>query len=432
VTLRRRLHRYLVLAALASCLLTVGVAVVLIRHRVEVQRQVALNAQADAAAAADLAPGTRVYRVGAGHPRALGPLGAARVVQSVPGSARADGTATVAGRPVQYAIRPSPFGRVILIRSGAIPFAEFRPFLTSLIIAGAGGALLAALLAVLLARRMTRPVAELARATQRLAAGQIEVSVPADGDDELAELGRSFNDMASQLARARSAQQRFLESVSHELRTPLTSIRGYAEALEEGAVAPEDGGRIVAGEARRLERLVADLLELARLGRQGFSVAAEEVDLAALALRAVERHQRVAEELGVSLRSACAEGGVVVGDEDRLLQVVSNLIENALRLTPAGGTVEVRCRPGELAVRDTGPGIAAEDLPRAFERFYLHDRYRSERAVGSGLGLAIVQELVQAMGGTVEAQPAPGGGAQFVIRLTPARSARPGALRPSA
>ena len=106
-----------------------------------------------------------------------------------------------------------------------------------------------------------------------------------------------------------------------------------------------------------------------------------------------------------------------MGDEGRLLQATSNLVENALRLTPAGGSVEVRARPGSISVRDTGPGLAAEDLPRAFDRFYLHDRYRSERAVGSGLGLAIVKELTVAMGGEVSAAESPGGGAEFTIRL---------------
>jgi signal transduction histidine kinase len=119
----------------------------------------------------------------------------------------------------------------------------------------------------------------------------------------------------------------------------------------------------------------------------------------------------------VSLDNRAPNGAWAVGDEDRLLQATSNLIENALRLTPAGGSVLVSASPGRLAVRDTGPGLEPEDVPRAFERFYLYDRYRSERAVGSGLGLAIVKELIEAMGGTVEASNADGGGAQFTLSL---------------
>jgi two-component system sensor histidine kinase BaeS len=136
----------------------------------------------------------------------------------------------------------------------------------------------------------------------------------------------------------------------------------------------------------------------------------------------------------LELTGSAAPDSLVVGDEDRILQAVSNLVENALRVTPSCGAVTVRARAGEIAVRDTGPGLEAPDIPRAFERFYLHTRYRSERPVGSGLGLAIVSEMVAAMGGTVEATVPSDGGAQFTIRLprTAARSAPPDAVRPSA
>ena len=176
-------------------------------------------------------------------------------------------------------------------------------------------------------------------------------------------------------------------------------------------------GRVVADEADRLQRLVFDLLDLARLGRAGFAVEHRPVDLTAVAAAAVRRHLPRAQELGVALAAAGDDDAWVIGDEGRLLQATSNLLENALRLTPAGGSVEVRVRPGAIMVRDTGPGLAAEDLPRAFERFYLYDRYHSGRAVGSGLGLAIVKELSSAMGGEVSATGRPGGGAEFQIRI---------------
>jgi two-component system sensor histidine kinase BaeS len=232
--------------------------------------------------------------------------------------------------------------------------------------------------------------------------------------------------MSAELGRARESQRRFLESVSHELKTPLTSIRGYAEALEEGAVTPAEGGRVVAGEAERLQRLVADLLDLARLGREGFSVQQRPVDLSAVGRAAVQRHLPRARELGVQLTvdplvDGEGDGAWGVGDEGRLLQATSNLIENALRLTPAGGAVTVSARTGELAVADTGPGLSTDDLPHAFDRFYLYDRYRSERAVGSGLGLAIVRELLSAMSGSVRAEQRPEGGARFVLSV-PART----------
>jgi two-component system sensor histidine kinase BaeS len=329
----------------------------------------------------------------------------------------AEGTITVAGRELLYVSRATARGRLVLIRSSRLAFAEWRPFLTSLVIAGLGGAAVAALLSYLLARRLLAPIDQLAAATRRVAAGENDVAVPVDGEDELAELGRSFNAMSAELGRAREAQRGFLESVSHELKTPLTSIRGYAEALEEGAVSPAEGGRVVAAEADRLERLVFDLLDLARLGRAGFAVERRRLDLAAVGAAAVKRHLPRARELRVELHSSGADGSWGVGDEGRLLQATSNLIENALRLTPAGGEVEVHAGPRTIAVRDTGPGLAAEDLPRAFDRFYLHDRYRSQRTVGSGLGLAIVKELIAAMGGEVSASGSAGGGAEFTIRL---------------
>ena len=422
MTLQRRVLGYLALAAIASCALTVAVGVVLVRHRISAQRMTALQAQADTVAAVGgapgaLAPGQHVYAVGGARARRLGPPRAAAVLAVIPAGGAAEGTVTVGGRRLLYAARSTPAGRIVLIRPAGLGFAEWRPFLGSLILAGVGGALLALALSYVLARRLTRPIGELGEATRRLASGETEVAVPVRGEDEIAQLGRSFNDMSAELAHARESQRRFLESVSHELKTPLTSIRGYAEALDEGAVPAAEGTRVIVAEADRLERLVADLLDLARLGRAGFSVAREPLDLGSLASDATARHLPRAREMSVELSSSTSDGASALGDEGRMLQVTSNLIENALRLTPAGGTVEVRAAPGQITVSDTGPGLEEEDIPRAFERFYLHGRYRSEREVGSGLGLAIVKELVDAMGGSVRASMPPGGGAMFTVRL---------------
>jgi two-component system sensor histidine kinase BaeS len=430
---------FLSLTAIASCVLTVGVAVVLLRHRIASQRMTALESQADVLAAVGgapgaLSPGSHVYAVGSGRPRRLGPVASAAILDALPSSGATQGTTTVDGRALLYAARLTTAGEVVLVRSAALRFAEWRPMLGSLLIAGLGGVLLAIALSYLLARRLTRPIGQLAGATRRLAAGESDVAVPIEGDDELSQLGTAFNEMSAELVRARDAQRQFLESVSHELKTPLTSIRGYAEGLEEHAIDRTEGARVIATEAGRLERLVADLLDLARFGRADFAVAREPVDLGAVAVEAVERHLPRARELSVELSSDIAGEAGALADHERLLQATSNLVENALRLTPAGGSVTVRVRPGQVSVRDSGPGLAPEDIPHAFERFYLHDRYRSERPVGSGLGLAIVEQLVTAMGGTVEASASPGGGAEFTIRLapTPARSVLRDAARPSA
>jgi two-component system sensor histidine kinase BaeS len=184
---------------------------------------------------------------------------------------------------------------------------------------------------------------------------------------------------------------------------------------------------VIVGEADRLDRLVVDLLDLARLGRAGFTVERRPIDLGEIAAAVVRRHRPRAGELGVALAAEESGDAWGIGDEGRLLQAVSNLVENALRLTPAGGSVTVGATAGAIAVRDTGPGLASADVPRAFDRFYLYDRYRSERAVGSGLGLAIVKELARAMSGDVSAAARPGGGAEFTLRLPPAPAPAPAA-----
>jgi two-component system, OmpR family, sensor kinase len=422
VSLQRRVLGYLALAAITSCALTVGVGVLLVRHRVAAQRLSNLEAQAGVlalvgGAPGSLNPGEHVYRVGTGRPVRLRPVARAAVLAAAPPAGDGEGTIKVAGRELMYVARTTDSGRIVLVRSARLAFAEWRPFLASLVLAGLGGAALAVVLSYLLARRLTRPIGELAAATRRVSSGAPGIEVEIHGDDELADLGRSFNQMSLELAHAQESQQRFLESVSHELKTPLTSIRGYAEALDEGAVSPAEGGRVIGAEANRLERLVSDLLDLARLNRTGFAVHGERVDLGSIAAQAIDRHLPRALAIDVILSSSTSHSAWGIGDPDRVLQATSNLIENALRLTPPGGSVTVRADRGEITVRDTGPGLAATDLPHAFERFYLYDRYRSERPVGSGLGLAIVKELIGAMGGTVAATSPPEGGAEFRLRL---------------
>ncbi|MBV9817517.1 MAG: HAMP domain-containing histidine kinase [Solirubrobacterales bacterium] len=427
MTLQARVLGYLALTAVVSCVLTVGVAVVLVRRHIESVRRVSLQTQANLAATIGGPPGAlragnHVYRVGAAIPRRVRPVLARQILAQLP-SGDGQGTVSVADRSLLWAARQTATGRIVLIRSARLAFGEWRSYLSSLLVAGLGGILIAIALSFLVARRLSRPIGALSDATRRVAAGEAGVAVPVRGDDELAGLGRSFNRMSAELGEAQRSQRRFLESVSHELKTPLTSIRGYAEALTEGAVEPAQGGRVIGDEADRLQRLVLDLLDLARLGRADFAVEHRPVDLAAVAAAAVTRHRPRARELGVTLSGDEDEPAWGIGDEGRLLQAASNLIENALRLTPAGGSVTVAARAGEIEVSDTGPGLEAEDLPHAFERFYLYNRYRSERAVGSGLGLALVKELTAAMGGEVRAAARPEGGARFTLTV-PATAVR--------
>jgi signal transduction histidine kinase len=407
-SLRARLLLTIGAAVLVATVLTVGVAALLVRGKVEDQALTNLERQADAVAAVAPVPAGQTRVVRAGNRRVLGRLAGAAFA-GVQGSGKRDG--------FLYAARATASGgRVVVVRQAGLAASDWKPFVVSLVLAGLGGALLAALVAVVLARRLTRPVRRLSEATRAIASGRADVRVPVEGEDELAELSASFNTMAAELTDAREAERRFLLSVSHELKTPLTVIRGYGEGLADGAVAPAEAGLAIEDEARRLERLVRDLLDLGQLERRAFTVRMEPVNLAAVAESARERFAPRARELGVSLETA-ANDALVTADPDRLLQAVSNLVENALRVTPAGGRVVIRVSSGRIEVADTGPGLEAGDLPHAFDRFYLHDRYRSDRPVGSGLGLALVRELAEAMGGTVAVASAPGRGAAFAIDL---------------
>jgi two-component system sensor histidine kinase BaeS len=305
----------------------------------------------------------------------------------------------------------------MLLRPAALGSQAWRPFLVDLLFAGLVGVALAALLSFALARSIARPIRRVAEATRALAADERHEPLPPEGTRELAALATAFNQMAVDLAASRDAERAFLLSVSHELKTPLTAIRGYAEGLADGAFEPAEAARTIEIESRRLERLVRDLLDLARMNRSEFSVRSEPVELAEVAREAVRRHEASARDFAVDL-AADAHETWVEGDYDRLLQVASNLVENALRETPAGGSVTVSADAAELVVADTGPGIPPEDVPRAFERFYLYDKFGRDRPVGSGLGLAIVKQLVTAMGGTV-AVASDSGGTAFMVRLRP-------------
>ena len=330
----------------------------------------------------------------------------------------AQGSVTLHGTQYFFAAEPVEPGRpFVLLRPKSVTSSQWSPFAWALLIAALAGAVLAGLAAFLLARRIAGPVQRVAGAARTLARGTHPEPVPVEGAAELRTLAAAFNDLAEQLARAREAERSFLLSVSHELKTPLTAIRGWAEALAEGAVDAQDAAETVAAEAARLERLVKDLLDLARMNRTDFSVHPSDVDLAEVAADAVRRYQQQASAFGVELTAVSDGAAPAVADADRALQVVSNLLENALRLTPRGGEVRVVTAPGMLRVEDTGPGLQPEERTRAFERFYLHERYGRERPVGTGLGLAIVKELTSAMGGSVDVASEPQRLTSFTVRL---------------
>jgi two-component system sensor histidine kinase BaeS len=328
-----------------------------------------------------------------------------------------DGSVDVSGKHYLFAARPAGGQAIVLLRPASLEASDWRPFAIAFAIAAAVGAALAALAAFLLAGAVARPVSRVALASRKLAAGERPGPLPVEGSTELASLAVAFNQMADDLERAKDAERSFLLSVSHELKTPLAVIRGHGEALLDGVVGLPEGARIVVQEAKRLERLVRDLLDLARLNQRSFAVAPQQVDLAELVEEALQRHEPEAQRLGISLVSDISAPAPATADPDRVLQVLSNLIENALRTTPAGGEIVLSAADASLTIADTGPGLAEEELPRAFERFYLYRRYGQNRAVGTGLGLAIVKELTEAMEGSVTVESSPGHGTSFVVRL---------------
>ncbi|HEV7209942.1 MAG TPA: HAMP domain-containing sensor histidine kinase [Mycobacteriales bacterium] len=280
----------------------------------------------------------------------------------------------------------------------------------------------AALAGVLLARRLAAPLTAAAAAAHRLSAGERSVRVRPDGPAEVAQVAESLNALAGALESSEQRQRAFLLSVSHELRTPLTGIRGYAEALADGLVDDIPGAAgIIRTEADRLERLVADLLDLARLGADDFRVDLAPVDLAALVEDAGRIWSRRCADAGIVLRVE-AVAVVVRTDPLRVRQILDGLAENALRVTPSGSPIVFAVRPGNtggavLQVRDGGPGLADEDLMVAFEQGTLHARYRGVRPVGTGLGLALVAGLAGRLGGHALAGHAGEGGASFTVTL---------------
>jgi two-component system sensor histidine kinase BaeS len=427
-SLRRRLFQAIVLVVVLCVGFTVAVGLVLTRRAVD------RGALRDLAHQADLIAGSQGISVSVTpHFAQLKPYLARQheraidTARALPAAAQAqlrrhgsvNGSVTIGGVDYFFAARQVTGSKkvLVLLRPKSATSERWAPYVYSLLVAAAVGGLLAALVAFLLARRISRPVRRVAEASRSLARGENPEPVPVEGAAELATLATAFNDLAQQLARAREAERSFLLSVSHELKTPLTAIRGYAEAVQDGAVDPQEAAATVAQEAARLERLVRDLLDLARLNRTDFSIHPTEIDLAEVAEDAVRRYQAQASSFGLELSAVTDSPAPAVGDADRVLQVVSNLVENALRLTPRGGCVRVVAEPGALRVEDTGPGLEDTDRARAFERFYLHERYGRERPVGTGLGLAIVKELTEAMGGRVSVESEPGRLTTFTIRL---------------
>jgi two-component system sensor histidine kinase BaeS len=298
------------------------------------------------------------------------------------------------------------------------------------IIAGGLTLLVAALVAWQMSRRMSRPLIEAMEVTGQIASGDLQsrVSVRERDYAEFSSLAQSINKMAESLGDARSRERQLLLSVSHDLRTPLTSIRGFAEAIQDGAIDDtSEAAAVIIAESRRLERLVGDLLDLAKLETKQLSMLIRPTNGAEVVTMAANGFRPVAERTGLNLVVNVPEppAAALAADPDRLAQLMANLIENALAYARTTVTVSLsdagdpRYPSGQaIVVQDDGPGIAAADLPRVFERFYQADR-GPNRQIGSGLGLAIVAEIAATMGAAVRAESpiSANGGSRFIVTI---------------
>ena len=367
-----------------------------------------------------------VYLVGNGlpDPARLPP----RFVNAVRAGQAASGTGVVNGKVVLIEARPlsAGTGTGVVLTEKAVTGTGWS-VLSRLWLALLAGLVAGALAGVLLARRLARPIRHAAAAAARLSAGDRSVRLRPEPPVEAAELAHALNDLAAALATSEGRQRGFLLSVSHELRTPLTTIRGYAEALSDGVIGPEGGARAGAtmlAEAEHLDRLVTDLLALARLDAADFPLSVLPVDLTALVGDAAEAWGGRCASAGVVLRTELPPVPLTVPtDPGRIRQVLDGLLENALRVVPPGAPVVLAVYGPDpsgfvtVEVRDGGPGFTDADLSVAFERGALYERYRGVRTVGSGLGLALAAGLVRRLGGTIAAGHAPEGGARFTVRL---------------
>jgi signal transduction histidine kinase len=282
------------------------------------------------------------------------------------------------------------------------------------------GLVVAAGLFLYLSRRLTSPVLALTRAVDQVSGGRYDVDVPEmRSGDEIAHLADRFREMTARLAEASALERNFLMTVSHELRTPLTAIRGHVDALREGladdAEARDASLDVIRTETDRLARLVGDLLDLAKLEANRFALVEEEVDLSRLLEQAYQGFAEEARRRSIDYARSIDHAPLVVSDGDRVLQIVSNLLENAFEWTPDGGRIELTLgrQEGQVAVvvTDSGPGIPVDERERIFRPFW------SRNGQGTGLGLAIARELAQALGGRLELETELGRGSRFSLVL---------------
>jgi len=319
-------------------------------------------------------------------------------------------------RPVKLHNRA--VGAIVVAKKKTSVSHSVTQLVKRLALAGLLGLLAAGVLAFFFSRRLVRPVLALSRAADQVAAGRYDVQVPTRAPGEIGHLAERFGEMEQKLAEAEVRERNFLMSVSHELRTPLTAIRGHVSALREGVVEEPElkahSLEIVEAEAQRLERLVGDILDLAKLDAHRFTVLREEVDMGQLVGQAYDTFSEQARERSIDYDVDVLDRPVIVSDGDRVLQIVDNLLSNAFRATPDGGRIHLELAQANgtihVAVEDNGPGIRPEDRERLFRPFV-------SGGGGTGLGLTIARELSMALGGRIDLRSEVGRGSRFELVL---------------
>jgi len=335
----------------------------------------------------------------------------------------ADGQFLFEGRPLDIG------GAVLLVQPVSVAGASAGDLVIRLLLSLAIGLIIAIPLGYLAARRLARPLRNASKAAGVMAQGTRGVHMSTDGPREIADIAQALNSLDRALAASEGRQREFLLSVSHELRTPLTAVKGYGEALADGVMDGVDAqlaGAVITREAQRLDRLVNDLLDLARLGAVDFAVNPTVIDLAEFTEQVCEVWNYRCTESGVTFVCRSDVTGHFTVDPIRLRQIVDNLAENALRVTPVGGSISFimslasespNDRKITITIEDTGPGLSNDDLAVAFQPGALYERYRGVRPVGTGLGLALVDRLALGLGGVARAENGRESGARFSITI---------------
>ncbi|MFQ5573994.1 MAG: sensor histidine kinase [Terriglobia bacterium] len=321
-------------------------------------------------------------------------------------------------------------GAVVLARPLEFSTEPWVSLSQRLIVAAVLSLVLSTLFAIYLARKISEPLKRMTGASRKIAQGDYDHDLEVSSSDEIGELTANFNAMTREVRRAQELQREFIASVSHELKTPLTAIQGFTQALLDGAVDGDDEKQrsleIIAKEGSRLERLIQDLLDLAKLDSKHFSLKRHELDLQEFLKEYEDIYRARAKKEKVRFRVQIGRVPPLYTDGHRLRQIIGNLLENAFKFTPAGGRITLKSQHDRdnavVEISDTGPGIDKKDLPHIFERFYGSDKHGR---TGFGLGLAIAFELTAALGGNLSATSVPGKGSTFRVTF-PATERNPG------